>query len=312
MGNYRYDLGIGDKYKFGTEIEFTGVNLERLIGIFKQKSLPIKYVMNHKSYDPKYNIWYLDEDCTVTKHILNLPIGGELSSRILTDTKETWLELKSICETLKSSNASVDATCSNHVRVCLSSIANKQVFFEVFSKLIAILEDEIALFFMGDTYLLRDTKSDYARDLKLHLLRYINEVNFQDEKEYFFDMRNARSGSLLFTNRDAINLNDFYHKGLIEIRYPNGTINEKTIQNNINFILKLIYAIERNLFDREALTSQVSKVERSDWFLDKLSGNYNNEGFEQLVRTISTSSEDVDDFMTQYERVLSMKKTVNK
>lgn len=46
--------------------------------------------------------------------------------------------------------------------------------------------------------------------------------------------------------------------------------------------------------------------------MDYFTGKNNYEGFEKLVNTISTSSEDVNDFMTQYEHVLAKKKTVNK
>lgn len=307
MTAYRYDIGLNDKYTFGTEIEFTGVNLERLISILKNKNLPIRYELNHKWGLPKYDIWYLDEDCTVTKDVLGCAIGGELSSRIFTDTFTTWQEIKKVCETLNEANATVSPVCSNHIRVCLSSIKNKPQFFEIFTKLIAIMEEEINLFFMGDDYLIRETKANYARNLRCHLLDFINTVDFQNPEDYFFEMRKARSGLLLFTNRDAINLNDFYDKQLMEIRYPNGTLNPKTIQNNINFILKLIDAIDRGIFASKEVSSIVEKIAQSDWVVDHLNHRNNPGSFEGLTRMISTSEEDVNDFMTQYEQVLSKK-----
>lgn len=112
---------------------------------------------------------------------------------------------------------------------------------------------------MGDDYLIRDTQRDYAHSLRPYLLNYINHVDFQDETGYLFDLRNSRRGILLFTNRDAINLNDFYTRNLMEIRYPNGSLNAKTIQNNINFILKLIDAIDRGLFNPQELYNIVEK-----------------------------------------------------
>lgn len=312
MANYRNSIGTCDKYTFGTELEFAGVTLDRLAGIFKKASLPVSYELNHKWGKPTYDVWYLDTDSTVTKYVMGCAIGGELSSRIFTDQASTWEEIRSVCETLTGASATINPTCSNHIRVCLSSIKNKPQFFEVFSKLFAILENELSLFFMGEDYLVRDTQKDYSRPLKGHLLEYINTVNFQDPKEYFFEMRNARSGYLLFTNRDAINLNDFYEKQLMEIRYPNGTLNPQTIQNNINFILKLIDAIDRGLFNPEELTAQIDELRKRDWYMDLLYDRNYPKNFERLVHTISTSSEDINDFMTQYEHVLSLKKTVNK
>lgn len=46
---------------------------------------------------------------------------------------------------------------------------------------------------------------------------------------------------------------------MLEIRYPNGTLNEKNIQNNINFSLKLVNAIANNKFDNEELTKLVQR-----------------------------------------------------
>lgn len=305
MGKYRYDIGIGSKYLFGTEIEFTGVYLDSLTKLFKENNSPVRFALSHKSTGyTKYDEWYLDKDGTVTKEDDGKLFGGELSSRILTDKKKAWIELKDICGLLKKAGANANYNCSNHVRVNLSSIQNEPYFFEVLSKLIAIYEPEIKLFYMGDDYQTRRTSFEYARDLSGSLLEYINDIDFNDS-DFFYKFKNNR-GVTYFTRKDAINLQDYPDKRLMEIRYPNGTVNEKTVQNNINFTLKLIDAIKRELFDPVELSKKVEEGKKNLW-LNSLFGKYKTKEFEQLVHTIATSEEDVDDIMSQYEYVLSRK-----
>lgn len=303
MGKYRYDIGLDDKYLFGTELEFTGVYLDNLSKLFRNTSLPVKLALHHKSTGYiKYDEWYLDMDSTVTKRVDGRLYGGELSSRILTDKKGAWMELKDICGVLKSVGASVNDTCSNHIRVNLSSIGDERYFFEVFSKLIALYEREIRLFYMGDDYLVRSTGFDYARLLSDSLLDYICDINCYDP-DYMYKFRH-NGGISYFTRKDAINLQDYDEKKLMEVRYPNGSINPKTIQNNINFTLKLVDAVRRESFDLIELTRNI-RDKKDDLYMQTLFGEPNAKDFEHLARTISTSEEDVDDFMSQYEHVLS-------
>lgn len=305
MGKYRYNIGLGDKYLFGTEIEFTGVYLDNLSKLFNDNKAPVRFALHHKSTGfTKYDEWYLDSDGTVTIKEDERLLGGELSSRILTDKKNAWQELKDICYLLKKAGASANYNCSNHVRVNLACIQNETYFFEVLAKIIALYEPEIKLFYMGDDYLTRRTSFDYARDLSSSLLQYINDIDF-NAPDYFYRFKNHR-GITYFTRKDAINLQDYDNSKLIEIRYANGTINEKTIQNNINFTLKLVDAIRRELFDPKELSRKVEE-EKETLGIRAIFGNYKSKEFEQLVHAISTSEDDTDDIMSQYEYVLSRK-----
>lgn len=310
MGKYRYDIGLGNKYLFGTELEFTNVYLDDISKLFRESSLPVRYALHHKSTGfTKYDEWYLDMDSTVTKRQEGRFLGGELSSRILVDKKNVWMELKDICCLLRKAGANTNDTCSNHIRVNLSCIKNEPYFFEVLSKIIALYEMEIKLFYMGDDYLTRSTSFDYARILSGYLIDYINEVNFYDS-DCIYKFRHHK-GVSYFTRRDAINLQDYDEKRLMEVRYANGSLNEKTIQNNINFTLKLVDAIRRELFDPIELSRKVNQLKESDWYLRDLFEETSTNSFEKLVKKISTSSEDMDDFMSQYEKVLSKRPKLN-
>lgn len=310
MTKYRYNIGLGDIYLFGTELEFSNAYLDHISKLFRQSSLPVRYALHHKSTGfTKYDEWYLDMDSTVTVRKEGRFLGGELSSKILTDTKTTWKELRDICSLLREAGANVNDTCSNHIRVNLSCIKNEPYFFEILSKIITLYEIEIKLFYMGDDYLNRSTSFDYARLLSGYLIEYINNVDFHNP-DCLYQFRHHR-GISYFTRRDAINLQDYDQKKLMEVRYANGSLNEKTIQNNINFTLKLVDAIRRELFDSIELSREVNQLKESDWYFRDLfeETSYNN--FERLVKNISTSSEDVNDFMGQYENVLSKKPRLN-
>lgn len=305
---YRETIGLNDKYKFGTELEFNDVYLLDVEKEFHAKTtLPVEYLLHHKSiHNLLFDKWYIDEDSTVTQGEKNTAFGGEISSKILTDTKEEWLELKKICEILKNLGATIGNNCSNHIHIDLSNIKNENYFFEVLSKLIALYENYIKYFYMGDDYFVRPSSHVYAKDLDFYLLNYINEINFQDQ--YAIYQFRKCNNITYFTNRDAINLQNYNDKKRIEIRYPNGTLNPKTIQNNINFSLKLIDAINREVFDPVELTRKIEDYKKI-YFNRWMENTANHEDFTYLAKTISTSEEDINDFMTQYEHVLSKKIT---
>ena len=111
MGKYRYDIGLGTKDMFGTELEFFGAYLIEVCASLKCKELPYRFALNHKSRGfTKYDEWYVDIDSTVTNKENNEFLGGEISSRILTDKKKIWLELKEVCDALKEVNVIVMKT----------------------------------------------------------------------------------------------------------------------------------------------------------------------------------------------------------
>lgn len=305
MGTYRYTIGLGDKYSFGTELEFTGVVLDYLAEMYSYTSLPVRHLPHHKWYAIDYKEWYLDEDSTVTEKSGSTCYGGELSSRILIDKKKIWLELKAICDVLKRTGARVNGRCSNHIWVNLFNVVDERYFFEVLVKLIILYEIDIDLFYMGEHYLYRDTRKNNAMLLSPYLLEYINKIDFKN-LDYYYPFTHYNENNY-FCRRYVINLQEYPEKRLMEIRYPNGTINEKIIQNNINFSLKLVDAINRRRFDLKELTRKIETTHSGDLHNKIVNYESNYKNFEYLVRNISSSVDDINDFMSQYEGVLSSK-----
>lgn len=294
MTTYRYDIGLS-KYLYGTELEFTQAPLEDLIEVFKKTEIPIRLERNHKDSDTIYDINYLDEDSTVSIPKNGKMYGGEVSSRLYKNAKEDWLEIEMICKVLKENGAQINSFCSNHVSINISPVKNINIFVETLIKILYLAEQDINMFYMGDCYFERKTKESYARLIRPYLMEKIKTVDFETEQNVFASL--FHKGYSVFERRDAINFRDYYYNRM-EFRYANGTLNAKTIQNNINFSLKLVDAIVEGKFDLEKLTNEVFRCS---------SNNMDYKRFQQLVDIISTSSNDQNDFMSQYEKVLSTK-----
>lgn len=303
MTKYRYDIDLS-KYPYGTELEFANAPLEDLALAFEKTNIPISLEQYHKNYsDIIYDRSYLDEDSTVSIPKNHKMYGGEISTRLYKNAKQDWLEIEEMCKVLKENGAEINGYCSNHVSINLTPIKKINLFMETLTKIVAHYEQDMNLFYMGDYYFVRETKDDYARLIGTFLMSTINYLNFEDE-DCFDQILHSKYS--VFSRRDGINLRDYPYNCRMEIRYGNGTLNPKTVQNNINFSLKLVDAIDEEKFDLEKLTWQIAEEMQTRSYVHAyMNSQENYDKFEYLVDTISTSEEDRNDFMSQYEKVLS-------
>lgn len=313
---YRTNLGIDKDQTFGVEIEFADAKLATVKKQSEIAHLPIEYMYHHyNSRHLPYDVWYLDEDCTVSheklgKFGINRFIGGELSSKIMHDIPSDWLELQQICHMLQQVEARASSCCSNHITVDVSQARNQRAMYETLTQVLAIYEPEIYSFYMGDSYLERTTMDNYAKLIRPRLLTEQNAQNF-----FKTLARNGHTKKLpfVYTNLDAVNIKGKKKPSQIEFRYPNGTLDEKTVQNNINFTVKLLQAINQGKFERYKLNRQISSVllKTANMYEEEL---YNqpprDQYFDQLVEIISTSDADKQDFHRQYQKVLRTRKKI--
>lgn len=308
MNEYRYDINVDSDKKFGIEIEFINANLYNIEKDMERKKIPNQYCLFHKDKNFKFDKWCIDKENLLTKVINGNMIGGELSSRILTNEAKTWKELESVCNILLNNNAFVDENCGMHISIDVTKFINNSKFWEIFCKIIALMEIDINLFYMGECFFIR--KSKYcSKDLRIDLLPEINKINFNDDN-FFYDMRYCnKKRTILFGKTDGINLDDINHHGRMEIRYANGSLNHKIMQNNINFSLKLIESILAGKWDSRELSLLIDKeIAKGKYIDDSINLKENYILFENLVNKISNSEDDKNDFMKQYEKVLVTKK----
>lgn len=298
---YQDNLSLSRVYEFGVEIEFYNVFLEHLAKEAERENLNIKYVLDHKTNVQTFDKWYLDYDSSVTD--IATKFGGELSSKIMTDSYSNWQNLRTICEFLRKNNATINNKCSLHIHIGTSNFINNNSFFEVFSKIMALYENEFITFYRGDYYKLRETFYEYAKPLNPNLIDVIDKIDFYTS--HFLYTLMYCSNPALFTARYGINLQSIKDNGTIEIRYPSGTLKEEIIQNNINFSLKLIDSILNNKWDIDKLDFLITKKKNNINYPNNIIFSDNNiSDFTMIVDKISKNDIDKNNFINQYQKVL--------
>lgn len=301
-------IGFDDKYNFGLEIEFSNSkhDLDEIYYGLLFEALPVKQIKKHVLHTPElldYKTWYLDIDASLTISSKGRMFGGELSSKIMTDNTKDWKEVEKICKILKQLESYPGPYCSEHITVDIKEQLQDKKFIETLYKIITLFETDIALFYMGDKYEERKTAKHYASKMSLGLLQNIRTIDFSKDS-----LDNIIEKSKSFNRKNGINLAK-RDKGLIEIRYPNATLNIETILNNVKFTLSLIDAIREEKFDVEYLDYLIEELEKDSLFLMSYFYNLEDEElFNYLVDKISKTKNDKSDFIKQYTNVLDTRK----
>lgn len=300
------NIGFNDKYNFGVEIEFA--NKEKTLSEIYDKSkeyIPsLKFLFNHKSYDNSFNCSILDEDTSVTTVNHKEFYGGEISSRILSDDYDSWNEIEKICKLLIDNNSFIDCNCGEHINIDISRYLENPNFFETLYKLLLVYEPEIELFYNGEKNYTRETKYRYACSMRKRLFDNIEKVDFNNR--YFID--NIRHKSRAFRINDGLSFYKLYNCGkLIEIRYPNGTLNPDIIQNNINFSLSILSAIEDKKIDIDLLNYLIEQAKQDQSIFND---NFNlyfqaSPKIDSLLNQICQNEKSRDNFTQQYQKILT-------
>lgn len=231
---YRELLNLDTRLLFGLEIEWEGSN-KRIIHDFLKNNL---------------NGWGFDEDGSLNS-------GGEVKSPKLTDSLSSWKNLQIVCECLKEIRAETNDRTGGHIHFGSNIFGKDLDKFLIFLKTYAIYENILFRFYYGEFLKYRD--SSYARNQKLawvirrkiEQIRSIEDLNYhynflREERHYAINFQNLKFGD---KSKD---------KNTIELRIPNGSIEEIIWQNNINafgkFILKSIgEEIDRDYINRTFL-----------------------------------------------------------
>lgn len=231
---YRDILYLDSKLFFGLEIEWEGRN----------KSIIIDYLSKNRGS------WVFDEDGS-------LDTGGEIKSPRLNDKRESWKALKDVCENLKKIAAVADEKTGGHIHFGANIFGDDLEAFLIFLKTYAIYENIFFRFYYGE--FLCHRSSSYTRGSKQawRIRKYIDDIkSIDDLNNHYNFLRSDRSVAINFQNLK------FGHRSIdkntIELRIPNGSVEEIIWQNNINafgkFILKTISdKIDRDYINRTFL-----------------------------------------------------------
>lgn len=288
---YRDKLNFNRSTTFGMEIEFENAKYNEI-----QKKLE------------NIDDWQIIDDISVTKRIGITKYGGEVTSPICDDTKDTWNELKEICNILKKNNAFCTNRTGGHVHVGIQEFKNNYEVYKNFLILYAVYEPIIYRFLAGENSKVRSNASRYAKPFAYKILVEKNNIinfNCLDDVRNFIYRNNDRKGYGL--NLANINLTNMHkEKNTIEFRSPNGTVEEVIWQNNVNFIIKLIDYCSSSNFDYEFLLDKFNKIH---------SNNINIETYElmnikealELSNLLFDNQLDKDYFLRQYFKDFDLK-----
>lgn len=216
MQIYRCNIELDKDYKFGVEIVFSRANLYKLFKSMPSYFIPGSFQLKQRKYADFKRYWYLDVDSSVTDSDGEVMKGGEISSKILTDTSDCWDELKRVCLMLRENGAIITPNCSIHVNADIKDLMDKPLFLETLVKLFFVYENDINLYFMGDSFGVRNTKNRYAANFGPKIIDHI------DDKRLFEgdDIATTLFLSIMSLNKHCgFNLDKLYKDGLLEVRY---------------------------------------------------------------------------------------------
>ena len=227
---YRETLELPDYITFGTEIEFEQGSSDTLYEISK--------FMNRN-----YKSWEVKSDNSLEDG------GDELASPILTDEKSVWIDLKNICEYLKSKGCKADKYAGAHIHYGAMILENDFTKWKDFIKLYVPYEHILYRFAYGEMTSFRKDGYHFAYPTMDILKEIYNEYKKRSFSEFIrtfksYDKYNGVNLVIREVGKKTIGPKD-----TIEFRNPNGTINPIVWQNNINAYGKLLKAIREETLD---------------------------------------------------------------
>ncbi len=251
---FRYKLGLDKNITFGTEIEFENARKES-----------VRYALSQKRNLEK---WKLVNEVSVESESEYGPCGGELVSPILNDNKKNWHQLRAACHLIRQNLGLNLGKSAAHIHIGANILNHDITYVTNLVKLWTVYEHVIYRFSYGEDEYERKTIKQYGSPLAPYFneaLLYLKKDNplkyFSNFYDFFASFHNPSviKASLCFYNSDV---NPKKEKNTIEVRCPNGTLNEKIWQNNINFFTKLMLYARSADFDDEFIENKLKNFQR--------------------------------------------------
>lgn len=237
---YRDKIGLPIDFSFGVEIEYENTPKDLISALLEEE----------KNYYEYLDEWVNKSEASVSAYDSNSNlIGGEISSPILKDDKESWKALSKILNLLKRNDAKICSSCGGHVNIGIHTFRNNIDHLKNLLLVWLVYHREIQKFTNGEFNSLRKDSLNYIKKLDKNI--FIKEIlEKRINSLYDFD-------KTLFDKKHEIYMHQLhyyssYEDDRIEFRIPNGTLNEDIWQNNINFFSKLAISCQKEI-DRELL-----------------------------------------------------------
>ena len=280
--NYRDSLNLDKNSTFGIEIEFENKNpsrIEEMINLYNK--------VNQSSWEFKPE-----------RSIYN---GYEVSSPKLTDTKDSWIELKDICNIIKNNGGKITDRASSHVHIGDQILDDNITYWLNFLKLYSAYENILYRFSYGEYECERASLYEYAHPIASEIEKYLDSTEKPNiwSLIIFFSSRYKIGG--ISVRKPLMNT--------IEFRSANGTLNPIIWQNNINFYEHFLRYSTNSNFDFDRINYRMKNQEFSLEYYNKI----NIEEALELADLIFDNNLDKINFLRQYlkrfETIDEFKKT---
>ena len=274
---YKPSLGLDDEMTFGIEIEC---------------EVPYSECLN--GYDA-YSDFKLEKELSAGHN------GFEFKSPKLHDTVECWNEIKQTCEYLKRF-CLVNSNCGGHIHFGADIFQDNTKYLKNLIYLWMAYEDIIYRFGNGETINTRFSADIYARPT-VNVFEYfiMHDELFNDINKFLSIFKNiTRNLGLNFNNYFLYYTHDNLEKNTVEMRTPNGTLEEVIWQNNVNFFGNLLKSAINDDLDLTKLYFNIYGYDVQD---DKLFNEYSRLNFDkalELADLIYDNNRDKLDFLKQY------------
>lgn len=242
--NYRDTLNIPNSITFGTEIEVCSKNIR-----YKEKLNKELIKLNNLSLN---NQWYFDIE-------KNIPFCTEFVSPILTDSKDTWINLKKVCDVLKNNNALVTNSTGGHIHFGMQILCNNLDAWMNFIKLWAVYENVIYRFSYGEYERERKMIEIAAKPISskfFNAYSHLNEKNISVKELIMKLYSGYKTGAIGIYNYSP----KYKKNSTIEIRCPNSSTEEAIWQNNINFFYHLLKYCSSSNFNHEVIDKRIYDI----------------------------------------------------
>lgn len=288
---YRKKLNFDKNITFGTEIEFENASYDK-----------VEEVLN---LNQNLHNWDLVHDGSVDFTYEGKIYGGEVVSPILTDLVDTWKNLKAVCKLIKNNIGFTNEKAGSHIHIGINVFEGNKKYLLNFIKLWISYEHVIYRFAYGEKDYPRKLLCEYAAPCAYRLSECLLEINnkkdfsFSNTIDYIYDV--SEMGICLgYGLRFNSSTRRIISKDTIEIRCPNGTLNEKIWQNNINFFTQLMVYSASDNFDEELINKRVQNYKYI--YIDDYQNIYLEDALE-LANLIFTEEEDKLYFLKQYLKI---------
>ena len=241
-------LNMDQERTFGIEIEFERARLSDVRACLKS-----------------FSDWRVKEEVSIYSNLYDVdwdPIGGEVTSPILTNQNGTWEALDEVCQSIIDCGGTVGNKTAAHLHFGIETLPMQKKIILRFLKLYTLYES--VLFRCGYGHFLQPRGSllFYSAPMRASFLYHLEEfdkddVTLQGMIDELQGYRN-RYYALDFHNVDLKNISK--PKNTIEFRYFNGTLDPAVWQVNVLTVSSMWDYAASNSFDDEKIKYQLKKI----------------------------------------------------